>query len=99
MIRILVAALVALVGANTATHAAVAPWYDRLNQFGAVLNGDVAQMLAPHLIDSVERLDDGSFVVRAGSCTLPVTLNVIPPPQGMLGATSYEAVPGAVTCQ
>lgn len=81
--------------------AALPPPYDRLRQFAAVADAaEVAEALAEHgLIDRIERLEDGSFQVWAGTCFVAVTLEAIPPKQGMVGPTSYEARPGAVTCE
>lgn len=82
-------------------HAALPPEYDRLRQFAAVADaGDVATALAEHgLVDRIERQDDGSFRAWAGKCYVTVTLTALPPEQGMVGPTRYEASVGTADCE
>lgn len=88
----------------TASDAAIAPWYERVRQFEFVMTvaNDAAGKLAPHgSIDSIDRMDDGTFRFRAGECFVPARLEQIAedeqPPR--LGVQSrYKVTLGDVSC-
>jgi hypothetical protein len=70
--------------------AALAPKYDRLKQFETVLSEPVLDALGERPIDRVIRRKNGTFLVWAGECFVEVTLNAVPPKEGMVGPTTYE---------
>ncbi len=71
-------------------EAALAPKYDRLKQFETVLSGPVLDALGERPIDRVIRRKNGTFLVWANDCFVEVTLNAVPPKEGMVGPTTYE---------
>ena len=73
----------------TGANAALAPKYDRLKQFETVLSGPVLDALGERPIDRVIRRKNGTFLVWANECFVEVTLNAIPPKEGMVGPTTY----------
>jgi len=84
-----VAASAVLVGAAEA-DAALAPKYDRLKQFQAVLTDQVVEALGERPITRIERMKNGSFEVWGGECLVFVKLKAVPPKGGMVGPTTYE---------
>jgi len=84
------AAALALGLGPIASQAALAPQYDRVKQFEAVLGSQVVDALGERPIDRVIRRKNGSFVVWSGECFVSVTLNAIPPKEGVMGPTTYE---------
>lgn len=75
---------------STASQAALAPQYDRVKQFEAVLGSEVVEALGERPIDRIIRRKNGSFAVWSGECFVSVTLNAVPPEEGVMGPTSYE---------
>ncbi len=88
-LRTLAVALVAATAALSVAQAALAPKYDRLKQFEAVLSPQVLDALGERPIDRIVRRADGVFVVHGGECLVFVTLAAIPPKDGMAGPTTY----------
>jgi hypothetical protein len=72
------------------SQAALAPQYDRVKQFEAVLGSEVVEALGERPIDRIIRRKNGSFAVWAGECFVSVTLNAVPPEEGVMGPTTYE---------
>jgi hypothetical protein len=87
--------------------AAIAPQYERLRQFSAVLNDPsvVSKLYAKGPIDRIEAKDEAAFQIWAGDCYLLVKLSIDAPKEKdgppLIGApvhysvTSSEPVCGA----
>jgi hypothetical protein len=75
-----------------AGQAALAPQYDRVKQFEAVLDSKVVEALGERPIERIIRRKNGTFVVWSGECFVSVTLNAVPPKEGVMGPTTYEVV-------
>ncbi len=88
--NLLVVAATAIGIGCTASFAAVAPQYDRLLQFQAVLSDQLVEALGERPIDRIKWRNNGEFEVWAGECFVSVTLKADPPKDGMVGRTSYE---------
>lgn len=96
--------LVGILPFGQALVAAIAPHYERVREFGAVMSvaNQAAAMLSGHgSIDKIERRDGMTFYFWAGQCFVPATLEVLPdegPP--MAGSsTDYRATLGTVQCE
>jgi len=96
--------LASILTAATDACAAVAPHYQRVHQFAAVMSvaGRAASKLSSQgLIDRIERKDEQTFYFWAGRCFVAATLEELPedePPRA--GApTDYRVSLGAVHCQ
>jgi hypothetical protein len=79
-----------LVTGAYSARAALAPQYDRLAQFRAVLESGVVDVLGNRPIDKIERGEDGGFRVWSGPCVVMVRLDAQRPKQGMVGPTTYK---------
>jgi hypothetical protein len=81
-------------------HAALAPQYDRVKQFEAVLASGVVDVLGDRPIDRIVRGKNGQFEVWSGECVVFVKLKAVPPADGMVGPTTYEiAKMSPIACQ
>ena len=92
--------LVATFAMSAPALAALAPQYDRLAQFQAVAgDSKIADALSEHgLITGIDRLEDGSFRVWTENCSVPVTLEAVPPKEGTVGPTTYKTTIGKASC-
>ncbi|WP_298959210.1 hypothetical protein [uncultured Methylobacterium sp.] len=89
------AALVALLPLATPARGALAPSWQRLNEFRSVLD-EAARVLDGRPIDAVERLDGARFLVRAGPCRLEV--RIVHHPRQDPGPQLFAALPGRPDC-
>jgi hypothetical protein len=85
----------------TPAHAALSPYWQRVTEMQAIAGdqGVAAKLEARGPIEVIEATGPDAYVVKAGSCTLQVSI-VDAPPKGepMPGPRHFEVRVGALSC-
>lgn len=89
--------LAALLAGVAASHAALAPNYQRARELSAVIDA-VAALVEGYPIDEVAYRGDYLYEVTAGPCTVEAKIVTIPTPE-IAGPLKFRVEPGEPECK
>jgi len=89
--------------AAPSAEAALSPYYQRLVELRAILaDGAITGALEAHgPIEAIEAAGPDRYILKAGGCSLAVTVTTVPPPPGevpMPGPRKFRLTAGEVAC-